>query len=181
MLDESWPNGKPVHDFSIPVNIKFCSICHRLAIISMSNYATPNSTPVWALGWVQTIESGTNWKVDFTSTYTICVLHRLTTITYNVIDERVIGISWLSSNIVGLKLKGVDMMLLVTSKAARNDSRLQQYMQEIGCWLYSDRRCPHIFLLAPQAAMTLITSKHHINVLGLFRSLSRLPCCNDCG
>ena len=47
---ESFANQKPSQDFSTPVNTKFCSKCHRLAIISMSNYALNLTSPclgVW--------------------------------------------------------------------------------------------------------------------------------------
>ena len=40
--DKSCTNAKPNHDFPILVKTKFCSICHRLAVISISIYG-PNS------------------------------------------------------------------------------------------------------------------------------------------
>ena len=48
-LVQSCTNGKPAQYFPIPVNTKFFSICHRLAIVSMLNYGL-NSTPWSSLG-----------------------------------------------------------------------------------------------------------------------------------
>ena len=48
------PIESPTHDFLLPPNTKFCSVCCRLTAIPMSSYAPPppNLTPL-QLHWIQ--------------------------------------------------------------------------------------------------------------------------------
>ena len=96
-LGECWrigicTNGKPTHDFPIPLNTQFWSICRHLVTFPVSGYGRQLDPRFGLLGWILGVENGTYRDVVPTFLFDFCtysrpILHRLVTIR-NVIDRQ---------------------------------------------------------------------------------------------
>ena len=77
-------NRKPTHDFLIPLNAKFWSICRRLAVIPMSSFA-PKFDPLpfqgleWTYRWPKMVPVKISSTHSYLTTHYRPILHRLAT------------------------------------------------------------------------------------------------------
>ena len=87
-------NRNSTHDFQVPLNTKFCSICMPPfgRNFNVKLYCTSTRLPVRGrVGWTQGVENGTNQNVDPTFLCDFCtqyrlILHRLAII-HNAADR----------------------------------------------------------------------------------------------
>ena len=86
----SCANRKPIHDFPMPLNTNFCSICRRLTTIKMSSYDTQFDPQFVGVRADLGVENGTNRNLvpiflfDFYA-HNRPILHRLATM-HNAAD-----------------------------------------------------------------------------------------------
>ena len=124
-----------MHDFPIPLNTKFCSICYHSVVFSMSKYGL-QAEPTTLVWWLKLADRGskmecTNWNVNPTFvfdfyTHIMSILHRLATI-HNAADRQdrqqghsATGIIRPCSSIAGQKGKFVCTFLRATANCQSN-------------------------------------------------------------